>query len=50
MSNVWCIRAEYGTYANHFVKGGFIGIGYEIEESLAGVTNNGLLPVSMTPC
>lgn len=39
MSNVWCIRAEYGTYANHFVKGGFIGIGYEIEESLAGVTN-----------
>jgi predicted Mrr-cat superfamily restriction endonuclease len=39
MSNVWCIRAEYGTYANHFVKGGFVGIGYEIEETLAGVSN-----------
>lgn len=25
---VWCVRAEFGTYANHFTEGGFIGIGW----------------------
>jgi len=39
MSNVWCIRAEYGKYADHFVKGGFIAVGYDIEETLLGTTN-----------
>lgn len=38
MSNVWCIRADFGTYANHFVKGGYVGIGYELPVSLANVT------------
>ena len=26
--NVWCVRAEYGTYTRNFVDGGFIGIGW----------------------
>lgn len=28
MPEVYCVRAEYGTYAKHFVKGGFVGIGW----------------------
>jgi len=28
MSNVWCVRAEYGTYTQHFVTGGYAGIGW----------------------
>ncbi len=37
MANVWCLRAEYGTYANNFVKGGYVGIGYDLDKSLADV-------------
>jgi hypothetical protein len=28
MSKVWCVRAEFGTYAKHFVDGGYVGIGW----------------------
>ncbi|NTU52314.1 MAG: hypothetical protein HGA97_01150 [Chlorobiaceae bacterium] len=28
LPNVWCVRAEFGTYTNHFIQGGFIGIGW----------------------
>lgn len=28
MPNVWCVRAEFGTYARHFVKGGYVAIGW----------------------
>jgi len=28
MSNVWCVRAEFGTYAQQFVTGGYAGIGF----------------------
>ncbi len=45
MSNVWCLRAEYGTYANHFVKGGYVGIGYDLHETLANVTTKDELAV-----
>lgn len=38
MKNVWCLRAAYGTYANNFVTGGYVGIGYDLNESLADVT------------
>jgi restriction system protein len=38
MKNVWCVRAEYGTYTNHFVKGGYVGIGYGLTSSLEKVT------------
>ncbi len=32
MSDVWCVRAEFGTYAQHFVEGGYVAIGW-IEDS-----------------
>jgi len=38
MKNVWCVRAEFGTYTNHFVKGGYVGIGYGLTATLASVT------------
>jgi restriction system protein len=28
MTNLWCIRAEFGTYTRHFVEGGYVGIGW----------------------
>ena len=28
LPNVWCVRAEFGVYANHFIQGGFVGIGW----------------------
>ncbi len=28
MTNVWCVRAEFGTYASHFVGGGYFAIGW----------------------
>ena len=34
MSNVWCLRAEFGTYTNHFIRGGYVGIGYGLTSSL----------------
>lgn len=30
MSEVWCVRAEGGRYAEDFVKGGYAGIGWEL--------------------
>lgn len=38
MRDVWCVRANFGMYANHFVNGGYVGIGYGLESSLADVT------------
>lgn len=37
MDNVWCVRAEFGTYTKNFVNGGFAGVDYGINESLADV-------------
>lgn len=28
MSNVWCVRAEFGTYTGEFLKGGYVAIGW----------------------
>lgn len=28
MSNVWCVRAEFGTYTKQFVEGGYVAIGW----------------------
>lgn len=28
MPEVYCVRADFGTYTDHFVKGGFVGIGW----------------------
>lgn len=38
MTSIYCIRAEYGTYADHFVKGGYAGIGYGLTGDLSHVT------------
>jgi predicted Mrr-cat superfamily restriction endonuclease len=34
---LWCVRAEFGTYTNHFINGGYVGIGYGLTSSLASV-------------
>lgn len=28
MTGVWCVRAAFGTYARHFVEGGYVAIGW----------------------
>jgi predicted Mrr-cat superfamily restriction endonuclease len=38
MKNIWCVRAEFGTYTNHFVNGGYVGVGYGLTASLANIT------------
>ena len=42
MKKVWCVRGTKdhdvaGSYAKEFVKGGFIGIGFGMHESLVGI-------------
>jgi len=38
MSNVWCVRAEFGTYTKHFVEGGYVAIGWMEKTDLSAVT------------
>lgn len=46
MTNVWCIRAEYGTYTNHFVEGGYVGIGWMPNTDLSHVkSRDALYPI-----
>lgn len=38
MSNVWCVRTGGGIYADNFLRGGFVGIGWrEISEDLGPI-------------
>jgi len=37
MSNVWCVRAEFGTYASQFVEGGYIAIGWLPNDDLSHI-------------
>ena len=37
MTNVWCVRAEFGTYTRQFVEGGYVGIGWMRGTDLTGV-------------
>jgi restriction system protein len=40
MTSVWCVRAGGGDFAEQFLSGGFVGIGWrEITEDLGGVSN-----------
>ena len=39
MKNVWCVRAEFGTYAKQFVSGGYVGLSYGLKNSLGDVTS-----------
>ena len=38
MSNVFCVRAEFGTYTNPFIEGGYAAIGWFQNVDLSGVT------------
>lgn len=37
MTNVWCVRAEFGTYAQYFVSGGYVAIGWMENLDLSAV-------------
>jgi restriction system protein len=37
MSNVWCVRAEFGSYARYFVDGGYVAIGWLNETDLGNI-------------
>lgn len=39
MTAVWCVRAEFGKYTDHFLRGGYVGIGYRLDEDLSGVAS-----------
>jgi len=39
MSNVWCVRAAFGTYAQHFVGGGYVAIGWMPSTDLSQVSS-----------
>ncbi len=37
MNNVFCVRAEFGTYTKQFVSGGYVAIGWMPDVDLSGV-------------
>jgi predicted Mrr-cat superfamily restriction endonuclease len=38
MTNVWCVRANGGEYTDHFLRGGYVGIGWgEIDRDLSDI-------------
>jgi restriction system protein len=37
MPNVYCVRAEYGSYARQFVAGGYVAIGWLYDQDLSGI-------------
>lgn len=39
MSNVWCVRADFGKYTQHFLKGGYVAIGWMPDADLSKVTS-----------
>ena len=39
MTNVWCVRAEFGRYAQAFLDGGYVAIGWLADQDLSGFTN-----------
>jgi predicted Mrr-cat superfamily restriction endonuclease len=46
MINVWCVRAEFGTYTNAFVDGGYVAIGWMPNQDLGDVrTRDELYPL-----
>lgn len=49
MTNVWCVRAEFGTYTQHFVKGGYVAIGWMPSTDLSQVTTKEALYPSTSP-
>jgi hypothetical protein len=43
MTNVWCVRAEFGTYTQAFVDGGYVAIGWMPELDLGAVRSRDAL-------
>jgi restriction system protein len=40
MNNVWCVRAGSGKYADQFVNGGYVAIGFGMmEDDLSAITS-----------
>ena len=39
IANVWCVRAEFGKYTNHFVSGGYAGAGWIRGADLTEITD-----------
>ncbi len=37
MTNVWVVRAEFGTYTQHFVSGGYVAVGWIPGEDLSSI-------------
>lgn len=37
MNNVFCVRAEFGTYTQQFVSGGYVAIGWMANTDLAAI-------------
>jgi predicted Mrr-cat superfamily restriction endonuclease len=37
MSDVYCVRAQYGKYAAHFLRGGYVAMPWDIERDLSDV-------------
>jgi restriction system protein len=38
VTNVWCVRAEFGTYTGRFVEGGYVAIGWMPDSNLSAIT------------
>lgn len=36
---LYCVRAEFGTYTNHFLKGGYVGIGWLMDDDLTEIAS-----------
>lgn len=46
MSNVFCVRAEFGTYTQQFVNGGYVAIGWMADTDLSAIaTRDELYPL-----
>ena len=39
MTNVWVVRADFGTYTDHFISSGYVGIGWMPDQDLSGIGN-----------
>ncbi|MBL0349513.1 MAG: hypothetical protein IPP68_03935 [Elusimicrobia bacterium] len=46
MTSVWCVRADFGTYTQQFVEGGYVAIGWMANTDLSAVsTRDQLYPL-----
>jgi restriction system protein len=46
VSNVFCVRAEFGTYTQQFISGGYVGIGWMANTNLSAIaTRDELYPL-----